>query len=1097
MASYDGSIRINTDINTNITSQMMKLKNSIAKLENEASRLRARLQELGSAKIPTTEYTEVQKQIEATEKKLAVLTERKEKFLATGGTESSVTFRRMQYDIEQLQNSLPYLKSELQDLVDTGEAFTLGKNTDEFASTAEKLQEIENSIDASKMRFAELAEKQESAAVGFDKMAAAAKKAGKSMSSGISSSKKAVDGVSSSLKRGLKTILKYGLGIRSLYLLVNKLRTALKEGLENFVQYSDGYNQAVSSLKSACTQLKNSFAAAFAPIIQMAVPHLISLINHIITAVNWINQLIAALTGASTWTKATAVQEDYADSLNGTASAAKKAAGALASFDTLEVLNKKEDSSGSGAGVSAQDMFEEVPVDNKLLDWIDKIKEFLKPILDYLEKLKNIFMEGFWDGLGDWEYRWESIKDSIASIKESLKDIFTDPAVLAAADSWAQSVAYMLGSLVGSMASIGLTIATNLLGGIAKYLEQNKERIKEYLISMFDIWEDINYLFAELFQSIAYVFEAFASESGQQLTANIIGIFTDAFMGVTELASELFRDIANIIIQPFVDNKEGFRTALEGFLGVLADITGTIKQGIDDTFDKLNEVYDEHLKPFFDSVAQGLSDLVGKFLEFWNGNVQPILEEWAAKFDTLWKEHIQPLIDNIIGLLGDLADMFKALWENILEPLIAWIIEYIAPVVASVIDFIMTVVAPVVGFIADTINAIIDVIRSIVQFLTDVFSGDWEAAWEDISSIPGNFVEKMKTAGKNLIDGVIGGIKEKWEDLKSNVMEVAGKISDWFKEKLGINSPSTVMAENGEYLVEGLKNGISDNIEAVYELFTAEKWTELGRNIVTGLMAGIEPLNEYFITAFTGMLTTAQEQVTLFIEYWTETFTLWLEENMELYFGYDAWYLQWENLILAYTEVWNEFYSLWTANMNTWWKTVVEPYFTVAQWKLFGENMKNGIYQGFKAIVSQVGNIMNTIIGIFNAGIKNIEGAINDLIDQFNSVASALEQPTLSSVHARTIPNVTIPALADGAVIRGGDPFAAILGDQRRGQTNVEAPLSTIEQAVGNVLDSRGYGNTATTLNLYMDSEKVATTTLDAFLSELTRRGYDLEPIGG
>ena len=108
---------------------------------------------------------------------------------------------------------------------------------------------------------------------------------------------------------------------------------------------------------------------------------------------------------------------------------------------------------------------------------------------------------------------------------------------------------------------------------------------------------------------MAYVFEAFSGETAQQLTANLIGIFTDAFMGAQEIVLKISRDILNVIIQPFVDNKEEFRTALEGFLGVLEEVTGTIKETIDHTFDKLNEVYDEHFKPFFDSVAEGLSEI--------------------------------------------------------------------------------------------------------------------------------------------------------------------------------------------------------------------------------------------------------------------------------------------------------------------------------------------------------------------------------------------------------------------------------------------------------------------------------------------------------
>ena len=49
-----------------------------------------------------------------------------------------------------------------------------------------------------------------------------------------------------------------------------------------------------------------------------------------------------------------------------------------------------------------------------------------------------------------------------------------------------------------------------------------------------------------------------------------------------------------------------------------------------------------------------------------------------------------------------------------------------------------------------------------------------------------------------------------------------------------------------------------------------------------------------------------------------------------------------------------------------------------------------------------------------------------------------------------------IPALARGAVIPGGKPWIAMLGDQPAGQTNVEAPLDTIKQALAEVLAESG-----------------------------------------
>lgn len=53
---------------------------------------------------------------------------------------------------------------------------------------------------------------------------------------------------------------------------------------------------------------------------------------------------------------------------------------------------------------------------------------------------------------------------------------FTDPEVLSAAGKFADQTAYSLGQISGSAASIGLTIADNLLGGFSLFLEQNNSR---------------------------------------------------------------------------------------------------------------------------------------------------------------------------------------------------------------------------------------------------------------------------------------------------------------------------------------------------------------------------------------------------------------------------------------------------------------------------------------------------------------------------------------------------------------------------------------------------------------------------------------------
>lgn len=133
----------------------------------------------------------------------------------------------------------------------------------------------------------------------------------------------------------------------------------------------------------------------------IAIPYLVQLINYVTMAVNAVAQLIAALTGASTWSKAIQQNKDYASSLDKVGGSAKKAAGALAKFDDLDVLQKND--SGGGGGAGAGNLWEEVPVSDTTKGLADKIKKLLA-LDDWSElgkmiagKLTEMLMSIPWD----------------------------------------------------------------------------------------------------------------------------------------------------------------------------------------------------------------------------------------------------------------------------------------------------------------------------------------------------------------------------------------------------------------------------------------------------------------------------------------------------------------------------------------------------------------------------------------------------------------------------------------------------------------------------------------------------------------------------
>lgn len=200
---------------------------------------------------------------------------------------------------------------------------------------------------------------------------------------------------------GLKSMMKYGLGIRSLYALFRLLRNALKEGFQNLAQYDSQTNASISSVVSALATLKNALATAFAPIVNVVAPILSSFINMLATAANYVAMFFAALGGKGTYTRAIGVQKDYAASLGGTAAAAGAAgdavsgAGAAAKeankifsgLDEVKTYDSNKDSSGGGGGGSGGgggggggsgadlgSMFEEVDIDMSI---VEKMKDIL------------------------------------------------------------------------------------------------------------------------------------------------------------------------------------------------------------------------------------------------------------------------------------------------------------------------------------------------------------------------------------------------------------------------------------------------------------------------------------------------------------------------------------------------------------------------------------------------------------------------------------------------------------------------------------------------------------------------------------------------
>lgn len=330
------------------------------------------------------EMAETEINIKKTEKQLDKLIEKQIRFVETGGDINSRTFKLMEYDIAQTRTQLEGLNTRLAGLKAAQVQATSGTAM------------LKNMVNLLKNSFVNIGPNIKAVASNLLKTAGRATITGiKKLGAGFLNLGKKILGVGKNAKTSRMSMLKMlgtsllmGLAFRALMAIFN----SLKEGMNNLTQYSSETNKDLSALKSSLTQLKNSFATAFAPILNVITPILTGFMNTISKVVTHIGMLMAALTGKGTFTKAVAVQEDYAAGLESTADAAKDADkaqnGYLSGLDEIKRFDdsKSSPSSSNNGNASVSEMFEEVTIENSIADLADTLKKKVA--------------EGDWKGVG-------------------------------------------------------------------------------------------------------------------------------------------------------------------------------------------------------------------------------------------------------------------------------------------------------------------------------------------------------------------------------------------------------------------------------------------------------------------------------------------------------------------------------------------------------------------------------------------------------------------------------------------------------------------------------------------------------------------------
>lgn len=131
--------------------------------------------------------------------------------------------------------------------------------------------------------------------------------------------------------------------------------------------------------------------------------------------------------------------------------------------------------------------------------------------------------------------------------------------------------------------------------------------------------------------------------------------------------------------------------------------------------------------------------------------------------------------------------------------------------------------------------------------------------------------------------------------------------------------------------------------------------------------------------------------------------------------------------------------------IKTFWNNHVAKVFTGQFWSELAKKAGNGLISGFEGYINSIISMFESMINWIVKGLNKISFDVPDWVPGIGGKKFGFNIPEAK------FGRVSIPRLAQGAVLPPNRPFLSVVGDQRHG-TNIEAPLETIQEAVAAVM---------------------------------------------
>lgn len=575
----------------------------------------------------------------------------------------------------------------------------------------------------------------------------------------------------------------------------------------NLAQTISSPANMVRILKSEISQLAKAVGQLLYPAFKAILPVLIAAVDlikeFVVSLASVFGQKIEFTDFSKTQKDIGGVTSAMDDTADATKAAAKAAKDYTMGFDELNIIDPSQNSgsSGSGSGGAAGNLLGDVD-----LSQYDMFKDYAGSAVDEIKaKLKSLDSFQIGTQIGEQLNKLMGmIYNAIHSIDWASLGAFFADGVNGLVDSvdW---------DLFGRLLADRFIIEFELLGGFLSQLD----------------WTSVLNAFIDGFSGFFHELSDW--------------IATVDWTGVGEKLTDKLSDaLQNVEIEKLA--RVFFNFITDSINAVSDFLAGT------DSYQLGQDLVDFAIRAVTSVDWAGLAQAIGRFfgeafieaLDFMGGLVSRIADYFEKKvaegpFDNVGLNIVYGIYHGIQDAITNVAAWIV---ENVFNPFINGFKS------AFGINSPSTVMAEQGGYI----------IAGLKKGITDAISSVTETAKKILSAIKSAFDNfSLFDIGKNLIQGLIDGVNNMIETAKNAVANVGTAVIDKVKNVLGIHSPSTVFAEIGGYIDQGLANGITGSLgyvnDAMNKLVDATKLKgeemanygiDCGTSYVNGIISGLD-----------------------------------------------------------------------------------------------------------------------------------------------------------------------------------------------------------------------------------------------------------------